>query len=95
MIDIDFYVCGITGRPFPEVEAELKADGFERVRAVPVRPTKRNRVTLRKGNHENADTVMIEHAWEVDQYGIGRPGKITAAKVLENGARFDYGDGII
>lgn len=91
MIDIDFYVCGIAGRPFPEVEAELKADGFERVRAVPVRTTKRNRVTLRKGNHENADMVMIEHAWEVDQYGIGRPGKITAAKVLENGARFDYG----
>lgn len=90
MIDIEFYVSGIAGRPFPEVEAELKADGFERVRAVPVRATKRNRITMRQGKHENADTVMIEHAWEVDKYGIGRAGKVTEAKVLENGARFDY-----
>jgi hypothetical protein len=87
--DIYMYCVGAVNRPFPEVEAELLASGFERRSTLKVRRIGTMQIRYGRGHHENADIVEITHGWNVDNYGIGRPGKVILARVLDNHARID------
>ena len=90
--DVYMYCVGAVGRPFPEVEAELLASGFERRSALKVRRIGTTQIRYSRGHHENADIIEVTHGWNVDSYGIGRPGKVITARVLENHARIENYD---
>lgn len=92
MIDIEYYVDHLPGRPYGFVESELLRDGFIRGRMMTVRADgKKNRkVKFVRGHHENADVIELVHDWKVDSYGVGVPGEVVSAKVIETGARYDY-----
>jgi hypothetical protein len=87
--DIYMYCVGAVNRPFPEVEAELLASGFERRSTLKVRRIGTVQIRYGRGHHENADIVEITHGWNVDSYGIGKPGKVILARVIDNHARID------
>ena len=90
IMNIDSYVATMPGRPYPEVERELLADGFRKGRSVKDRPSGGSKVRFSKGQHEDAVVLDVSHAWDVDHYGIGKPGKVTKGNILEVGERYDH-----
>ena len=42
-----------------------------------------------KGHHEDAIVLDVTHAWDVDHYGIGKPGKVISGTIVDTGARYD------
>lgn len=92
--DMETYVKNMKGRPYPDIERELTADGFARGRMFTVRETGGRKVRFVRGRHENAVVVDLEHKWVVDHYGIGRPGSVTSGNIVETGARNDCNRGV-
>ena len=90
IMDLDSYLEMMRGRPFPEVERELVADGYVKGKVVKDRTSGGAKVRFSKGHHEDAIVLDVTHAWDVDHYGIGKPGKVISGTVVETGARYDY-----
>ena len=90
IMNIDSYVETMVGRPYPDVERELLADGFQKGRSVKNRQSGGSRVRFSRGQHEDAVVLDVSHAWVVDHYGIGKPGKVTGGNILDIGERYDH-----
>lgn len=91
MNDIITYTDHLPGRTFAQVRKEMEENGFQEAGRINVHDYANHgpahcRITMRRGSHETATRVEIEYEWSVDKYGIGRPGKIISAKVLEHKA---------
>ena len=90
IMNVDSYVERMVGRPYPDVERELLADGYKKGKRVKDRTSGGVRIRFAKGTHEDATVIDVVHAWDVDHYGIGKPGKVTDGKIVDTGARYDY-----
>lgn len=91
VMEVETYVDMMKGRPFADVSRELLADGFSRGKAVKERASGGSKVRFSRGAHEDAVVVDVVHAWEVDHFGIGRPGKVTDGKLVYTGVKDELG----
>jgi hypothetical protein len=89
IMNIYSFVETMVGRQYPDVERELMADGFKKGKAVKDRSTGGAKVRFSMGTHEDATVIDVSHAWDIDHYGIGKPGKVTAGNIVDTGARYD------
>jgi hypothetical protein len=89
IMNIYSFVETMVGRQYPDVERELMADGFKKGKVVKDRSTGGAKVRFSKGTHEDATIIDVSHAWDIDHYGIGKPGKVTAGNIVDTGARYD------
>lgn len=88
--DLEGYVERMPGRSFPEVEREMLEDGFARGRMIRDRSTGNGNLMLTRGSHELADAIRVTFDWNVDKYGIGKPGKVVSCELVKKGAPYEY-----
>lgn len=86
--DVPSYVGRVKGRRYTDVEAELIGSGFRIEKSITLRQSGNRKLRFLAGHHENTIAVDIVHKWEVDHYGIGRPGTIVSAAVVDRKEKF-------
>lgn len=90
IFDIEEYVERMPGRRFPDVEREMLDDGFTRGRLIRDRANGNGNLMMTRGSHELSDAIKITFSWEMDHYGIGKPGPVVSAEIIKKGAQYEY-----
>lgn len=88
--DLEIFVDLMAGRQYNDVERDLVASGFTVAKTGKDRESGGRRVRFTKDHHESATVIDVIHEWNVDHYGIGKPGKVISGKMVDPGARHEY-----
>ena len=91
MTETEQMLEGKKGTPYTELEKMLTGKGFAIRRTNTERPSGNRRLTFVQRTYEGAILVEVVHDWNLDSYGIGKPGKVVSTKVIERSANYASG----